>query len=195
MPKGVYPRSPRISVTCASCGAIIMRWKSEVAKGSKTAFCSRPCRAQNNAGALRFERMHIPEPNSGCWLWTGAVGGGGYGQFWLNGKQALAHRAAYELFVQEPPPDLFVCHRCDNALCVNPQHLFLGTAADNSRDRDSKLRTAKGEQFARSGINPATIRSILASSLPDTEWAARLGVTKGAINHIRHRRNWRHVET
>jgi len=141
----------------------------------------------------RFERMHIPEPNSGCWLWTAALWGE-YGTFWLDGRGVLAHRAAYEIFIAKPPPDQFVCHRCDTKLCVNPEHLFLGTAADNMRDRDRKLRQAKGAQFARSGITDATVRLILASSLPDTEWAARLGVSKGAINHIRHRRNWRHIE-
>jgi hypothetical protein len=143
----------------------------------------------------RFESKYIPEPNSGCWLWCGAIAGGGYGIFWINRRNDTAHRAAYEIFTgEEVPAGLFVCHGCDNRLCVNPEHLFLGTPADNSRDRDTKGRQAKGEQFARSAINAATVRLILSSPLHDTEWATKLGVTKGTINHIRHRRNWRHVE-
>jgi hypothetical protein len=192
MPKGVYPRQPKLSVICNHCGIVVMRWKSDVAKGH-TVFCSIACRVQHNDAAVRFEKKHIPEPNSGCWLWTGAIDGGGYGVFWTGGRNELAHRASYEMFLEKAPAGLFVCHKCDNRLCVNPEHLFIGTPADNSRDRNSKRRQAKGEQFARSGIDAPTVRLILSSSLPDTEWAARLGVTKGAINHIRHRRNWSHV--
>jgi hypothetical protein len=148
--------------------------------------------AQPPALLTRFEAKFIPEPNSGCWLWLAALWGD-YGTFWLNGKGELAHRASYEIYIDKPPADLFVLHSCDNRLCVNPEHLFLGTAGDNARDRDSKSRQAKGVQFARSSITDATVRAILSAGLSDTVWAARLGVTKGAINHIRHRRNWRHV--
>jgi len=129
-----------------------------------------------------------------CWLWTGGGDWGGYGIFWYNGVNTTAHRASYEMFVRKLPADLFVCHSCDNRRCVNPRHLFVGTPGDNMRDRDAKGRQAKGEQFARSSITPDTVRMIRASSLSDTASAAKLGVTKGAINHIRHRRNWRHVE-
>jgi len=194
MPKGVYPRAPLVAVVCANCGATVMRWKSDVAKGRKTTFCSRACRSQLNTANFRFEKLHIPEPNSGCWLWTGSIAGGGYGQFWLNDRQVLAHRAAYELFVQKPHPLLAICHRCDNKLCVNPAHLFLGTRAENSADMVAKNRQAKGEQFARSRLDQETVRLILSSPLSDSEWATKLGLSKGAINHIRHRRNWRHVE-
>ena len=115
MPKGVYPRTPKLSVTCDACGTITMRWKSDVAKGYKATFCSVACRAQYNDAATRFRRNYSPEPN-GCWLWTGARYGEGYGSFWMNGKTGLAHRAAYELFVQKPPKSLAVCHRCDNKI-------------------------------------------------------------------------------
>lgn len=193
MPKGIYPRAPKISVVCSNCGTTFMRANGEM-RGQSTVFCSLPCRALYNDAGLRFERSHIPEPNSGCWLWTGAVCAGGYGVMFFNGRQTLAHRVAYELFVQTPPRALFICHRCDNRACVNPEHLFVGTASDNSADMVGKNRQAKGEQRANSKINPALVRAILGSSLPDTEWASRLNVTKGTINHIRHRRNWRHVE-
>jgi hypothetical protein len=193
MPKGIYPRAPKISVVCSNCGAAFMRTIGQM-RGQNTVFCSLACRAVYNADGLRFERSYIPEPNSGCWLWTGAVGAGGYGVIFFKGRHTLAHRAAYELFVQPPPRGLFICHRCDNRACVNPEHLFVGTASDNSADMVGKNRQAKGEQRANSKINPALVRAILGSSLPDTEWATRLNVTKGTINHIRHRRNWRHVE-
>jgi hypothetical protein len=191
MPKGQYPRAPRISVTCDNCGVVVMRTKSEVSKGYS--FCSVSCRIRHNNVARRFENQYIPEPNSGCWLWTGSVGGGGYGAFWMNGRHYLAHRASYEIFVRKPHPSRAVCHRCDVPLCVNPAHLFEGTRADNSADMVAKNRQSKGEQRANSKIDRETVGLIRSSVLSDTEWATRLGVTKGTINHIRHRRNWRHI--
>lgn len=140
-----------------------------------------------------WSRVNRGAPDE-CWPWTGGSDWGGYGIFWFNGVNTTAHRASYEIFVGKPPATHFVCHTCDNRRCVNPRHLFIGTPGDNMRDRDAKDRQAKGEQFARSGITPDTVRMIRTSSLSDTQLAAKLGVTKGAINHIRHGRNWRHVE-
>ena len=68
---------------------------------------------------------------SECWLWAKSKGNGGYGRI-LNGKQA--HRIIYEALVGEIPKGMFVCHSCDTPPCINPEHLFLGTAKDNTAD-------------------------------------------------------------
>lgn len=91
----------------------------------------------------RLERHSIPEPNSGCWLWTGAYSDGGYGL--LDAKiagrrETRAHRVSYHAFVGPIPVGLFICHRCDVPCCVNPDHLFLGTPLDNTRDMIRKGR-------------------------------------------------------
>jgi HNH endonuclease len=89
---------------------------------------------------IAFESKYIPEPMSGCWLWTGALWTSGYGQMkipWTR-KNIGAHVASYLLHRGEIPLGLFVCHTCDLRPCVNPDHFFLGTQVDNMRDASRK---------------------------------------------------------
>ena len=80
------------------------------------------------------------EPNTGCWLWAGRLVEG-YGIFTLNHRDnQLAHRASYEHFVGPIPQGLFVLHKCDVRSCINPDHLFIGTHADNMADMKRKGR-------------------------------------------------------
>ena len=75
-----------------------------------------------------------------CWLWFGAKGSHGYGAFWFRDKVWGAHRVSYVLYYGDFNFDFLVCHTCDNPLCVNPEHLWLGTDLDNCKDRDAKKR-------------------------------------------------------
>jgi hypothetical protein len=96
---------------------------------------------------------HAPELGS-CWIWTAAKVVG-YGMFTLaRGHQDYAHRTAWRIATQDEIPDgLFVCHKCDNRVCVRPHHLFLGDAKANAADRDVKGRWAGG----RPGKGPGGI--------------------------------------
>lgn len=88
----------------------------------------------------RFESYISPEPNSGCWLWTASLDRKGYGHMVVDGRLMPAHRLAYERYVGPIPAGLLACHKCDVRCCVNPDHLFIGTHADNMQDMVRKGR-------------------------------------------------------
>ena len=103
---------------------------------------------QYTPAIVRFERNYIPEPNSGCWLWLGwacpttAKRHDVRPYLHVNGKKTAAYRFAYATFRGPIPSGMMVCHSCDVSLCVNPDHLFLGTNSDNQQDSLRKGRHA-----------------------------------------------------
>ena len=92
--------------------------------------------------AKPFEDCYEPCPVSGCWLWTQALKGDGYGHKHYEGKYQSAHRISWKLNRGPIPDGMFVLHHCDVMRCVNPDHLFLGTHEDNMRDAHEKGRGA-----------------------------------------------------
>ncbi len=105
----------------------------------------------------RFEDKFIPEPNSGCWLWTAGVNQRGYGKMKIKGRVVYAHRVAWSLMVGKIPRNRFICHHCDTPACVNPRHLFIGTSYDNMRDMVKKGRH-RGSSVRRSVCNSGAHR-------------------------------------
>ena len=111
-----------------------------------------------------LKTSYIPEPNSGCWLWERPLTSDGYGYVSVKSKSYLAHRMAWRVFHGPIPAGLCVCHRCDVRSCVNPEHLFLGTPADNTRDMYAKNRNgrpdAKGEKNPHAKLAAADVAAI-----------------------------------
>jgi hypothetical protein len=97
----------------------------------------------------RFEAQYQPEPMSGCWIWNREHSSFGYGTINAFGRKQMAHRVAWQLFRGPIPDGFLVCHRCDIPGCVNPNHLFLGTPADNAQDMVSKSRQSRGLRHSK----------------------------------------------
>jgi hypothetical protein len=92
----------------------------------------------------------MPIPYSGCWIWLGSIGGGGYGEVTdIPYRRVYVHRLAWERSGQDIPNDLCLLHKCDVPACCNPSHLFLGTRTDNMADKVRKGRQTRGEELSR----------------------------------------------
>ncbi len=128
-----------------------------------------------------------------CIEWDGYRNRKGYGKRKFRGKNWLAHRAAYTEAYGEIPEGMLVCHHCDNPPCVNPEHLFLGTPADNSSDMTAKGRQARGEASGKAKLTEDQVRAIRADTRMRREIAADYGVDSTVVSRIRLRHTWRHV--
>lgn len=127
-----------------------------------------------------------------CWEWKLAKSWKGYGRVSMNGLILKAHRVAFSLY-NDIPDGMHVLHKCDNRACCNPRHLFLGTNADNMRDKKQKGRAAKGENHHKSVLTKPIVRFIKQSCLPQRRLADIFGVSQSNISSIKTGKSWRHV--
>lgn len=148
----------------------------------------------------RFMFYVMPEPNSGCWFWMGSCKAKmPYGNLKVRGKTEIAHRVSYRLFVGEIPANKIVRHRCDIPLCVNPEHLELGTHKENARDRDFRGRanSLRGENHPHTKLTDSIVLEIRRlwkiGGRRQSEIASLMGVTKSIVQRVCSRKVWGHV--
>ena len=128
----------------------------------------------------RFWRFVTPGEEDECWIWTGCTNWKGYGLIRDNYVTLKAHRVSYEIHQGPIPEGMLVCHTCDVRTCVNPKHLFIGTAQDNEDDKQSK-----GRHFHK--LNAEQIYEILTSTESQYSLADKFGVTQSAISLAKRR--------
>lgn len=134
--------------------------------------------------------------DNGCIEWTASFNGRGYGQFRLLGqrKNITAHRFSWILANGQIPNGLCVCHKCDNRSCVNPEHLFLGTFADNSADMVAKNRgrgaKRNGSLNPRAKLSEVDVESIRHSSVSLSKLAEAFGISKSQAHRIKTGAAW-----
>lgn len=141
------------------------------------------------------------DKSSCCWLWKAHKTPTGYGRFMMKGiKNLTAHRASYMLFVGSIPTGMLVCHSCDNPSCVNPEHLWLGSCADNVRDRDQKGRfnngNQKGERNQASKISDAdasNIKRLQREGLRVCDVVQETNISRGIVQSIFLGNTWKHI--
>lgn len=185
---------------CPTCGIEFWLMKCQEPGGSATEkkYCSRKCcppkafTAEQRISAFWAK----VQKGDGCWTWQGAVTSKwGYGCTLWKGRVLGAHKVAW-LITNGDPGALCVLHKCDNRVCVNPSHLFLGTKKDNSVDCKAKDRHARGERTNRTKITETQAREILAlkGSIAASEVCKSYNLSPSMVWSIWGRRSWKHLE-
>lgn len=145
----------------------------------------------------RFYKYIKKNEQTECWEWIGA-NTRRYGIFWDGKRYGGAHRISYKYFVGEIKNKLQVCHSCDNSLCVNPKHLFLGTQSDNIKDCVSKGRLnrterARGEKSGRAVLSEELAMYVLKSNKQTIELSKEIGISFSTLSSLRTGRSWKHL--
>lgn len=145
----------------------------------------------------RFNSLYIINKSTECWEATGFLNKGGYKKMIVQGKTMLAHRVSFLLFNGSIPNGMQVCHKCDNPKCLNPKHLFLGSAMDNMQDKINKGRhrgAKSGDMHHSSRLTAwqvSEIRKKLNNKTNQYEIAKEYGVSQSIISNIKTGKRWK----
>ena len=138
----------------------------------------------------RLERHIERLPESGCWIWMGAILKNGYGKVRdAEMNSALAHRASYSHYKGNLSKDKYVCHTCDIPSCVNPNHLFLGTPTENQQDSKRKGRATKAT-FKLDRLKISEIKSYLNHGYSQKKIANLFNISQSMVSMINTKRTW-----
>lgn len=158
------------------------------------------CGSRKVAEGDAIERFHQKyEVNeSGCWIWTAGTRpnskGVSYPRHWTDDSKSIgAHRFSYELVHGSIPQGMYVCHKCDTPLCVNPDHLFVGSHKDNMRDMIEKKRSFVGrgeDKKGRAKLTNEQADQIRKMNMPYSKIAAMFGVSATTIGRIKRKETY-----
>jgi len=144
-----------------------------------------------------MERFWPKVDKSGdCWEWTGCRHPEGYGRFNPYGEIINSHRFIFELEGSDIPSGMIVCHHCDNPPCVNPDHLYLGTHMDNTRDKINRGNQLRGEDHPRSKLSEENVKEIrdgIANGIECKFFAKQFNLSTSNISSIKNRKSWKHI--
>lgn len=147
---------------------------------------------KNGTASERLAELSVAE-ESGCIRFTGHLDGEGYGRIMVARVKYMAHRLSYSLNHGPIPDGYIVRHKCDNPSCIKPEHLEVGTQADNIADKVSRGRQARGSGVGRAILTEESVREIRSSPLKVSELSTLYGVSVVSIRNILRRKTWQHV--
>jgi len=187
---------------CPVCGTMIVKKYIGQLRAVKT--CSMACKNTYHAkplAELLWRRVEKPNKN-GCMIWQGKPFNNGYGYVaeYVDKKKRVigVHCAAYELTYGKIPKGMFVCHHCDNKLCCNPEHLFLGTNRENINDMLKKGRSLKGIKHHSSKLTEKQVKEIRkkydGKKRTASYFAKKFNVGTTCIYSVIHKHTWRHIK-
>lgn len=146
---------------------------------------------------LPFEQRYRIDEQTGCWIWLGATLPNGYPSMRKNKIHILAYRYSYELKYGQIPLGMNACHKCDTPMCVNPDHIFIGSQSDNIRDMVLKKRNRTGENASWSKLKQCQVNDIRKEygegNISHRKLAERYNVSYSAIRLIVLNKNWRTI--
>ena len=135
--------------------------------------------------------------DSECWIWNGNIYKDGYGRIGISYKSYQAHRVSHDIFNGFKDHNMLIDHKCRNRSCVNPEHLWTGTVAENNKDRHQKGRTVvpglKGEDQPNSRLTEIDVSAIRNDPRVQSLVAAQYGVNQSVVSRIKNLKAWRHL--
>lgn len=152
------------------------------------------CRSFKKSVSQRFWEKVIKKES--CWEWSGSPSKAGYGTLSINKIPINAHRISYEIHIGKIPENMCVCHKCDNRICVNPDHFFLGTKKDNMEDKRLKKRHAYGEKTGNSKLTDEIVlycRFLYENGFKLSEMSKFFNIGCAPMRNAIKGRSWKHI--
>lgn len=184
--KRVWPEHKIVgTLICERCGKTFPAKTYQIRRNQL--YCSGDCRYPE-----AIERFwNFVSKADGCWFWTGSKISGRYGGFHFANGETLAHRAAWTFTFGKIPEGMQVLHRCDNPVCVNPEHLFLGTQNDNVKDAIAKNRLCKKHTDRATVIAIRQFAERFGKQY--NEMVSVFGLSQNIVRDIVNRRTWKKI--